>query len=43
MGERAKTTPLHTGAVRYLKEKGCWSPEIQKLHEELLAIRGEKN
>jgi len=41
MGTRCKTAPIHAGAVKYLKERGCWTPAIEKLHKEILAVRGE--
>jgi hypothetical protein len=29
--------PFHEGAVRFFKEKGVWTPELEKLQEAELA------
>jgi TRAP-type uncharacterized transport system substrate-binding protein len=33
--------PFHSGTTKYLKEKGLWSPDLEKIQEKLL--RRSKN
>jgi len=38
-GIRIHVTPFHAGAVRYYKEKGLWTAQVEKRNQELIAKR----
>ena len=34
--------PFHSGAIKYYKEKGVWTDELERLQKDLLGPLGDK-